>query len=145
VLEGDQDAIAESGKEGLVKLVMASHAGMTTDEFAATAKNWLETARHPRFQRPYNELVFKPMLEVLEYLRANRFKTFIVSGGGIEFLRVFAESAYGIPPEQVVGSSIKTGRRFTHPCTTFDPTKDCTRKCAQWHLRNLYRIPTNGG
>jgi hypothetical protein len=87
---------------------MASHAGMTTDQFAATVNDWLETARHPRFKRPYNELVFQPMLELLAYLRAHGFKTYIVSGGGIEFLRCFAEQTYGIPPEQVIGSSIKT-------------------------------------
>ena len=81
---------------------------MTTDEFAGIVGDWLETARHPRFGRPYNQLVFQPMLELLDYLRAHGFKTFIVSGGGIEFLRVFAKEAYGIPPEQVVGSSIKT-------------------------------------
>ena len=85
---------------------MATHAGMTTDEFAAIVRDWLATARHPRFDRPYTELVYQPMLELLAYLRENGFKTLIVSGGGIEFLRVFAESVYGIPPEQVVGSSI---------------------------------------
>ena len=108
VLEGDREAVAKSGMEGLAKLLMASHAGMTTDEFAQTVKDWLKTARHPRFDRPYQELVFQPMLELLDYLRANGFKTYIVSGGGIEFLRVFAEEVYGIPPEQVIGSSIKT-------------------------------------
>lgn len=81
-----------------MKLVMASHAGMTTDQFEEVVKDWLKTARHPRFERPYNQLVFQPMLELLDYLRAHGFKTFIVSGGGIEFLRVFAEEAYGIPP-----------------------------------------------
>ena len=87
---------------------MATHAGMTTDEFAATVNSWIETARHPRFERPYTELVYQPMLEVLDYLRANGFKTFIVSGGGIEFMRPWTERVYGIPPQQVVGSSIKT-------------------------------------
>jgi len=108
VLEEDKETLAASGMEGLAKLIMASHAGMTTDQFAQTVRNWLKTARHPRFQRPYNELVFQPMLELLDYLRAHGFKTYIVSGGGIDFLRVFAEDAYGIPPEQVIGSSIKT-------------------------------------
>ncbi len=107
VLEGDQQALADARMEGLAKLVMATHAGMTTDEFAQTVKDWLETARHPRFDRPYQELVFQPMLELLGYLRDHGFKTYIVSGGGIEFLRVFAEDVYGIPPEQVIGSSIK--------------------------------------
>lgn len=108
VLEGDKETIIASGKEGLLKLVMASHAGMTTDEFADVARKWLQTAQHPRFNRLYKELVYQPMLELLEYLRANGFKTFITSGGGIDFLRVFAEEVYGIPPEQVIGSSIKT-------------------------------------
>ena len=107
-LEGDNEKLAKSGMEGIAKLVMASHAGMTTDQFAKTVKQWLETARHPRFKRPYTELVFQPMLELLGYLREHEFKIYIVSGGGIEFLRVFAEETYGIPPEQVIGSSIKT-------------------------------------
>jgi len=108
VLEDDKETLAQAGMEGLAKLIMATHAGMTTDEFSQTVRDWLKTARHPRFHRPYDELVFQPMLELLDYLRANGFKTYIVSGGGIEFLRVFAEEAYGIPPEQVIGSSIKT-------------------------------------
>jgi phosphoglycolate phosphatase-like HAD superfamily hydrolase len=108
VLEDDLETLAKSGMEGLLQLVMASHAGMTTDEFHAIAKDWLATARHPRFNRRYHELVFQPMLELLAYLRANGFKTYITSGGGIEFLRVFAEEVYGIPPEQVIGSSVKT-------------------------------------
>lgn len=108
VLEDDLETVAKSGMEGLFKLVMATHAGMTTDEFAVIAKEWLNTARHPRFERRYDELVFQPMLELLAYLRANGFKTYITSGGGIEFLRVFAEEVYGIPPEQVIGSSVKT-------------------------------------
>ena len=108
VLERDQKALIASGEKGLLQLVMASHAGMTTDEFAATVRQWLSTARHPRFQKPYHQLVYQPMLELLAYLRANGFKTFIVSGGGIEFVRVFAEEVYGIPPEQVVGSVVKT-------------------------------------
>jgi phosphoserine phosphatase len=87
---------------------MASHAGMTTDEFEQIVTDWLATARHPKFKRPYTDLVFQPMLELLSYLRANGFKTFIVSGGGIEFMRPFTEKVYGIPPEQVIGSSIKT-------------------------------------
>ena len=106
VLEDDHETMAKAGMEGLLKLVMASHAGMTTDEFAAIARDWLDTARHPRFQRRYDELVFQPMLELLAYLRANGFKTYITSGGGIEFLRVFAEEVYGIPPEQVIARSI---------------------------------------
>jgi hypothetical protein len=84
---------------------MAAHSGMTTDEFSKIVANWLEEARHPRFDKPYNQLVYQPMVELLAYLRANGFKTFIVSGGGVEFMRVWADKAYGIPPEQVVGSS----------------------------------------
>jgi len=104
-LSGDKEALAAQGEKGMLTLVGAAHSGMTTDEFAKSVSDWLADARHPRFKRPYNELVYQPMLELLGYLRANGFKTFIVSGGGVEFMRVFAEKAYGIPPEQVVGSS----------------------------------------
>jgi hypothetical protein len=107
-LENDRDALAAAGMEGIVKLVMASHAGTTTDEFAAAVRDWIGTARHPRFGRLYTDLVFLPMLEVLAYLRANGFKTYIVSGGGIEFMRPWTNEAYGVPPEQVIGSSIRT-------------------------------------
>ncbi len=108
VLEGDMKALAASGEKGLVQLVMETHAGMTTGQFAEIVKNWLATARHPRFDRPYTELVYRPMLELLAYLRANGFKTFIVSGGGVEFMRPWTGQIYGVPPEQVIGSSIKT-------------------------------------
>jgi phosphoserine phosphatase len=108
VLEGDMKAVVASGEHGIVELVMASHAGMTTEEFEGIVREWITTARHPRFERPYSELVFQPMLEVLAYLRENGFQTWIVSGGGVEFMRVFAEEVYGIPPQQVVGSSIVT-------------------------------------
>jgi phosphoglycolate phosphatase-like HAD superfamily hydrolase len=104
-LEGDHHALMAAGEKGLLEIVEASHAGMTTDDFAQTVAEWMKTARHPTLNRPYDSLVYKPMLELLDYLRANGFKTFIVSGGGVEFMRVFAERAYGIPPEQVVGSS----------------------------------------
>jgi hypothetical protein len=107
-LEGDMKALAGSGEKGLLELVMATHAGNTADEFARIVKDWLATAKHPKFKRPYTELVFQPMLELLAYLRANGFQTWIVSGGGIEFLRVFAEERYGVPPHQVLGSSVKT-------------------------------------
>jgi phosphoglycolate phosphatase-like HAD superfamily hydrolase len=107
VLEGDLAAVAATGEHGLLELVMASHAGMTTAEFEEIVEEWLATARHPELDRPYTELVYQPMLEVLDYLRANGFKTFITSGGGIEFMRPWVEEVYGIPPEQVVGSSIK--------------------------------------
>ncbi len=108
VLEGNMEGLAASGKKGLLELVMATHAGMTTDEFTETVTAWLANARHPKFMKPYTDLVYKPMLELLTYLRANQFKTFIVSGGGIEFMRPWVENVYGIPPEQVVGSSIVT-------------------------------------
>src|SRR5262245_52777327 len=108
VLEGDMKMLAESGERGLVELVMVTPAGMSGEEFAKIVSDWLATARHPRFKRPYTELVYQPMLELLAYLRANSFKTFIVSGGGIEFMRPWTERIYGVPPEQVVGSSIKT-------------------------------------
>jgi phosphoglycolate phosphatase-like HAD superfamily hydrolase len=108
VLEGDMKTLAESGERGLLELVMVTHAGMTTDEFAKIVSDWLATARHPRFNRPYTELVYQPMLELLAYLRVNGFKTFIVSGGGIEFMRPWSERVYGIPPGQIIGSSIKT-------------------------------------
>ncbi|WP_287461133.1 HAD family hydrolase [Accumulibacter sp.] len=107
-LEGDTKTLAASGEKGLITLVMATHAGMTPEEFQKTAKDWLATAKHPTFKRPYTELVFQPMLDLLAYLRANGFKTFIVSGGGIEFMRPWVNEVYGVPPEQVVGSSIKT-------------------------------------
>jgi hypothetical protein len=108
VLDGDMETLAASGEHGILELVMATHAGMTTEEFETVATEWLATAKHPTTGRPYTEMVYQPMLELLDYLRANGFKTFIVSGGGIEFMRPWTEAVYGIPPEQVVGSSIKT-------------------------------------
>lgn len=107
-LEGDVKALGASGEKGLLELVMTTHAGMTVDEFQAIVTDWLAAARAPRFDRPYTDLVYQPMLELLDYLRANGFKTFIVSGGGVEFMRPWTETVYGVPPEQVVGSSIKT-------------------------------------
>lgn len=108
VLNGDLKAAMAAGESALVELVMATHAGMTTDEFGAIAKDWLTTAKHPTLHRPYTELVYQPMVELLDYLRANGFKPFIVSGGGVEFMRACAEQIYGVPPEQVIGSSAKT-------------------------------------
>jgi len=108
VLDGDMEALAAAGEHGLLELVMATHAGMTTVEFEAIVESWLATARHPTTGRPFTEMVYQPMLELLGCLRANGFKTFIVSGGGIEFMRPWTEEVYGIPPEQVVGSSINT-------------------------------------
>jgi hypothetical protein len=107
-LEGDMKALAEAGEHGLLELIMATHSGMTANEFQTIVLDWIATARHPRFQRPYTELAYLPMIELLGLLRANAFKTFIVSGGGIEFMRPWTERVYGVPPEQVVGSSIKT-------------------------------------
>ena len=105
LLDHDQKALFATGEKGLLQIVMATHAGMTTDEFTKSVLDWMTVARHPRFHRPYDSLVYQPMLELLTYLRANGFKTFIVSGGGVEFMRPWVEKAYGIPPEQVVGSS----------------------------------------
>lgn len=108
VIKGDMKALMSYGEHGLLEIVMASHAGMTTDEFEVVVKDWLANAKHPRFNKAYNELVYQPMLELLDYLRANGFKTFIVSGGGVEFMRPWVEEVYGIPTDQVVGSSIVT-------------------------------------
>jgi phosphoglycolate phosphatase-like HAD superfamily hydrolase len=105
VLEGDAKAIAASGEKGIVQIIAATHSGMSTTDFNAIVADWLATAKHPRFKRVYTDLVYQPMLELLTYLRANDFKTFIVSGGGQEFMRVFADKTYGVPPEQVVGST----------------------------------------
>ena len=108
VLENDMNAIKAAGEHGLLELAMSTHAGMTTDEFEAIVKEWLKTARHPKTGQPYNSMIYQPMLELLDYLRANDFKVFIVSGGGVEFMRPWTEAVYGIPPDQVVGSSIET-------------------------------------
>jgi hypothetical protein len=108
VLDDDLKTLAAAGEKGIAELVMASHAGMTTADFEAIVTDWFAKARHPRFKRRYTELAYQPMLEVLAFLRANGFKTYIVSGGGIEFMRPMTEAVYGVPPEQVVGSTIKT-------------------------------------
>jgi hypothetical protein len=107
VLENDMKALAATGEKGLAEIVMTTHAGMTTEEFEKIVKEWLATARHPRFNRPFTDVIYQPMLELLAYLRENGFKAYIVSGGGVEFMRPWTEKVYGIPPEQVVGSSIK--------------------------------------
>ncbi len=107
-LEGDLEKLFELGEKGLLQLVMTTHAGMTTEEFEEIVIDWTASAQHPRFKRRYTQCVYQPMLELLAYLRANGFKTWIVSGGGIEFMRPWAEQVYGIPPEQVIGSSIKS-------------------------------------
>ncbi|MGO7275998.1 HAD family hydrolase [Rhizobium ruizarguesonis] len=112
VLDGDMKTLAASGEKGLMELIMTTHAGMTSSDFQKIVTDWLASARDPKFKRPYTELVYQPMVELLAYLRANGFKTFIVSGGGIEFMRPWAEKVYGVPPEQVIGSSIKTEFRM---------------------------------
>ena len=108
VLDGDMRALAGTGEHGMVELVMATHANMSTRDFERVVTDWVSTARHPRFKQPYTDCVYQPMIELLAYLRANGFKTYIVSGGGIEFMRPWTERVYGIPPEQVVGSSGET-------------------------------------
>jgi len=108
VLDNDMKALAAAGEKGLLQLVMATHAGMSTTEFESIVKDWIATAKHPRFKRPYTDLVYQPMLEILAYFCQHSFKTFIVSGGGIEFMRPWVEEVYGIPPERVIGSVIKT-------------------------------------
>ena len=107
LLKGDVKAALAGGEPAILRIVMATHAGMTTEEFNQTVKDWLATAKHPIYKRPYTECIYQPMIELMTYLRANGFKTFIVSGGGIEFMRPWTEQVYGIPPEQVVGSSGK--------------------------------------
>ncbi len=108
MLAGDIKPAMAKGIKGLAELIMATHTGMTTDEFSEIVRDWIFTAKHPVLNRPYTGVIYQPMLEVLDYLRSHRFSTFIVSGGGVEFMRVFAEDVYGIPPQQVIGSSIKT-------------------------------------
>jgi phosphoserine phosphatase len=107
LLRGNMKTVLATGEKGLGELVAATHSGMTTEDFSKAVLNWLASAKHPTTHRPYTEMVYQPMLELLAYLRAHQFKTFIVSGGGIEFMRPWAEKVYGIPPEQVVGSSGK--------------------------------------
>jgi phosphoserine phosphatase len=107
ILAGDQEAMKQFSEEDIGKIVAASHTGMTTDQFDEYAEAWIATARHPRYDRLFTETIYQPQLELLYYLRANGFQTFIVSGGGIDFLRTFAAETYGIPPSQTVGSSAK--------------------------------------
>ncbi len=107
LLKGDVKGAMADGMKSVVEIIMATHAGMTTAQFETIVSDWIATARHPTSKRPYTEMAYQPMLELLDYLRANGFKTFIVSGGGIEFMRPWSEKVYGIPPEQVIGSSVK--------------------------------------
>src|SRR5215471_3582602 len=108
LLKGDLKGVMAGGERSLMEIIMASHANITTEEFEQIVKDWMATAKHPKTGRHYNEMIYQPMVELLTYLRANGFKTFIVSGGGIEFMRPWVERAYSIPPEQVIGSSIAT-------------------------------------
>ncbi len=123
LLKGDLKGALAGGEAAIFQIVTVTHSGMTTDEFEKIVQDWITTAKHPATGRPYTEMVYQPMLELLAYLRANGFKTFIVSGGCIDFMRVFAERVYGIPPEQIVGSSGKL-RFLTSPlsCTTPTPS-----------------------
>lgn len=107
VLAGDMKGLGAAGKKGLLEIVAATHAGMTTEEFSKTVTEWIASAKHPETGRPYTSMVYQPMLELIAYLRANDFQVFIVSGGGISFMRPWTEQTYGIPPPNVVGSSIK--------------------------------------
>jgi phosphoglycolate phosphatase-like HAD superfamily hydrolase len=104
ILKGDLKTALAGGEHAAVEIISATHSGITTEQFQDVVKNWLSTSKHPKFKQPYNQVVYQPMLELMKYLRANEFKTFIVSGGGVEFIRAFAEETYGIPPEQVIGS-----------------------------------------
>src|SRR5262245_49229139 len=124
LLAGDLKTALAGGEKAAAEIVMATHAGTTTDEFAAIVQDWTKTARHPKTGRAYTEMVYQPMLELLAYLRQSGFKTFIVSGGGIEFMRAWAEGVYGIPPEQTVGSSIATKfeMRASGPVLLREPT-----------------------
>ncbi|MFJ4494765.1 HAD family hydrolase [Pseudomonas atacamensis] len=112
VLENDHKALAASGMEGLLQIVGATHSGMTTEAFDDYAKTWFSQARHPKTGKPYTEMIFQPMLEMLDYLRSQNFKTYIVSGGDTGFMRAFAEKVYGIPPEQVIGTTFVTSYQF---------------------------------
>lgn len=126
ILKGDMKGLMASGEKGLMQVLAATHSGMTTEEFSAVVADWLATTRHPVTRRPYTEMAYQPMLELLFYLRENGFKVFIVSGGGIEFMRVFAEQVYGIPPEQVIGSTggLKYSIRDGTPILTKDAKAD---------------------
>ena len=105
LLEGKMQLVADAGEKSLLEIIMVTHSGMNVEDFSKTVLDWVTTAQHPRFKRPYIDLVYQPMQELMRYLRSNGFKTFIVSGGGIEFMRPWTEKVYGVPPEQVVGSS----------------------------------------
>jgi len=118
VLDNDMEGLMASGEHGLLELVMATHAGISGEMYKKNVSDWLENTTHPRFNQPYNTLIYQPMLELLDYLRANEFKTFIVSGGGIDFIRVWATQAYGIPSHQIIGSSITASFDYTDGVAT---------------------------
>ena len=126
VLSGDMAGVAASGERGLLELVAATHAGMSAEEFEKIVSDWIESSRHPTSGKPYTAHIFQPMVELIDYLKANEFAVFIVSGGGVEFMRPWTERVYGIPPENVVGSSIKTKYelRDGHPAITRLPEID---------------------
>jgi hypothetical protein len=142
LLKGDLNAVLAGGDQALLEIVMATHTGMTTVEFEQIVKDWLVTAQHPKYNRPYTECVYQPMLELLDYLRANGFKNYIISAGGIEFMRAWSEQVYGIPPEQVVGSSIQTKFEIRDgqpalvrlPQLNFIGDKDCKPVAINQHI-----------
>jgi phosphoglycolate phosphatase-like HAD superfamily hydrolase len=117
ILKGDLKTALAGGEHSAAEIIAATHSGITTEQFQDVVKKWLSTSKHPKFNQPYNQVVYQPMLELMKYLRANNFKTFIVSGGGVEFIRAFAEETYGIPPEQVIGSrgKLKLEMRNNNP------------------------------
>ena len=120
VLTGDREAMGKFTEKDWMEIIAVTHAGMGTEEFQALVKQWITTAKAPRFDRPYTDLIYEPMLEVMKYLREKGFRTYIVTGGGQEFVRVYSERVYGVPPEQVVGSSIVTKvRRFKRQASTY--------------------------
>ena len=123
VVAGDREAMSKFSEEDVLKIVAASQAGLTVEDFQAVVKTWAATAKHPKFQRSYTELVYAPMLEAMKYLRSNGYRTYIVTGGGQEFVRAFAESVYGVPPEQVVGTLLKVGYSVRNgvPTLTHEP------------------------
>ena len=114
IINNDMNGVLASGMEGLMQIVMETHAGVSSDEFKDIVKSWSSTAKHPTLNRPFTDLVYQPMLELLEYLRANSFKTYIVSGGGVDFMRALVTEVYGIPTEQIIGSTIKTKYNFVY-------------------------------
>jgi phosphoglycolate phosphatase-like HAD superfamily hydrolase len=126
ILKGDVKTALAGGEKAIAEILAVTHSGLTADEFQNTVKGWLVAAKHPKFKQPYNQVVYQPMLELMNYLRANGFKTFIVSGGGVEFIRSFAEETYGIPPEQVIGSrgKLKLEMRDNKPVLIKQPAID---------------------